>query len=45
MRCGDPATLIAVDIAIPLHYAQSGQPFCPAQYPKFVGAVPGNNGM
>lgn len=44
VRCGDPKTLTAVEMAVPLGIAKSGQPFCPEPYTEFIGAAPNDNG-
>jgi len=33
-----------MDLAVPLEYANSGKPFCPPEYPHFLGGVSDGEG-
>lgn len=44
VRCGDPKSMTAVELSVPIGIAKSGQPFCPEPYSQFIGAVPNDSG-
>ena len=44
MRCGNPTERVAVEVAVSVEKVESGESFCPVEYPEAIGAVRNDQG-